>query len=111
MNLVRVALSPAESGDYYWLRIRDRGGDDEERVLGEKLGEEREQEIFAVDVFALIGFAQRDERDEGVVAVSRGARGRVRHAEDVFFGCRGGNFAFRHFSPEEKKAAVGTGVS
>ena len=44
------------------MRIRNRIRDDEERVLDEKLGEEREQEIFAVDVFSLVGFAQRDGR-------------------------------------------------
>ena len=59
-------------------------------MLGEKLGKEREQEIFAVDVFALVGFAQRDERNEGGMAVGRGACGRVRLAENLFVGGFGG---------------------
>ena len=38
--------------------------DDEERVLDEEFGEDCLQKFFAIDVFA-----QRDERDEGVVAI------------------------------------------
>ena len=59
-----------ENGGDYRLLIRDRVGDDEERVLEEEFGEERLQKFFAIDVFAFIGLAQRDERDEGVVAVA-----------------------------------------
>ena len=59
------ACSRGQTLSLEWLRIRNRIRDDEERVLDEKLGEEREQEIFAVDVFSLVGFAQRDGRDEG----------------------------------------------
>ena len=53
-----------ENGGDYRLLIRDRVGDDEERVLDEEFGEDCLQKFFAIDVFA-----QRDERDEGVVAI------------------------------------------
>ena len=54
-----------------------------DRVLDEKLGEDRLQKFFAVDVFAVFGLAERDERDDGVIAVGRGARGRVGEAKDI----------------------------
>ena len=59
--------------------------------------------FLAVDVFAFFGLAERDERDDGVIAVGRGARGRVGEAKNIFFGCRGGDFAFRHFSQGQRK--------
>ena len=92
-----------ENGDDDGLRIRDRIWDSKDRVLDEELGEDRLQEFFAVDVFAFFGLAERDERDDGVITVGRGVRGRVVGAENVFFGCRGGNFAFRHFGSKAKK--------
>ena len=55
-------------------------------MLDEKLGEDRLQKFLAVDVFAFFGLAGRDERDDGVIAVGRGARGRVGGAKDIFFG-------------------------
>ena len=39
----------------------------------------------------MVGFAERDKRDERVIAVDRGARGRVRQAGDVFLGGFGGS--------------------
>ena len=59
------------------LRIRDRFGDNEDRVLEEELGEDRLQEFLAVGVFGFFGLAERDERDDGVKTVGRGVRGRV----------------------------------
>ena len=56
---------------------------------------------LSADFFYL---AERDERDDGVITVGRGVRGRVVEAETVFFGCRSGNFAFRHFSSKAKKS-------
>ena len=56
-----------ENGDDDGLRIRDRFGDNEDRVLEEKLGEDRLQEFLAVDVFGFFGLAERDERDGGVI--------------------------------------------
>ena len=76
---------------------RECFGDNEDRVLEEELGEDRLQEFLAVDVFGFFGLAERDERHDGVKAVGWGVRGRVVEAENVFFGCRSGNFAFRHF--------------
>ena len=67
---------------------------DKDRVLDEELGEDRLQEFFAVDVFAFFGLAKRDGRDDGVITVGWGVRGRVVEAENTFFGCRGGDFAF-----------------
>ena len=59
-----------------------------------------------IDVFAFFGLAKRDERDDGVKTVGWGVRGRVVEAENVFFGCRGGNFAFRHFSQGQRKKVL-----
>ena len=87
------------------VRIRDRIGDSENRVFDEELGEDRLQKFLAVDVFGFFGLAERDERDDGVKTVGWGVRGRVVEAENVFFGCRSGNFAFRHFSSKAKKVA------
>ena len=92
-----------ENGDDDGLRIRDRFGDNEDRVLEEELGEDRLQEFLAVDVFGFFGLAERDERDDGVIAVGRSARGRVGAAEDILFGMPSGNFAFRHFSQGQRR--------
>ena len=83
-----------ENGDDDGLRIRDRFGDNEDRVLEEELGEDRLQEFLAVDVFGFFGLAERDEHDDGVKTVGRGIRGRVVEAKNIFFGCRSGDFAF-----------------
>ena len=72
-------------------------------MLDEELGENSLEESFAIDVFAIFGLAERDERDDGVKTVGWGVRGRVVEAENVFFGSRSGNFAFRHFSSKAKK--------
>ena len=75
------------------------------RVIVASRGD-RLQEFLAVDVFAFFGLAERDERDDGVIAVGRGARGSVGVAKDILFGCRGGNFAFRHFSQGQRKKST-----
>ena len=68
-------------------------------MLEEELGEDRLQEFLAVDVFGFFGLAERDERDDGVIAVGWGARGSVCLAKDIFFGCRSGRqFRFSTFS-------------
>ena len=92
-----------ENGDDDGLRIRDRFWDYEDRVLDEELGENGLEESFTIDVFALFGLAERDERDDGVKTVGRGVRGRVVGTKNVFFRCRSGNFAFRHFSQRQRK--------
>ena len=48
-----------EDGDDNGLRIRNRFGDNEDRVLDEKLGEDRLQKFFAVDVFAFFVMSVR----------------------------------------------------
>ena len=95
-----------ENGDDDGLRIRDRFGDNEDRALEEELGEDRLQEFLAVDVFGFFGLAERDERDDGVKTVGRGVRGRVVGTKNVFFRCRSGNFAFRHFSQGQRKKST-----
>ena len=54
-------------------------------MLDEELGENSLEESFTIDVFASFGLAERDERDGGVIAAGRGARGRVGEAEDIYF--------------------------
>ena len=66
-----------ENGGDDRLRIRDCFRDNEDRVLEEKLGENSLEENFAIYVFVIVGLAERDERDDGVITVGRGVRGRV----------------------------------
>ena len=87
---MRMRTCVVENGDDDRLRIRDHFGDSENRVFDEELGEDRLQKFRAIDVFGFFGLAERDERDDGVIAVGRGARGRVVGAKNIFFGCRGG---------------------
>ena len=84
--------------------------DNEDRVLEEELGEDRLQEFLAVDVFGFFGLAERDERDDGVIAVGRGApRGRVGEATRIYFlaAAAAAISRFDIFARAEKKVASG----